>query len=181
MKKRYVVRLSAEEREQLEDLVNRGRETAYRRRHAQILLLADEGEQGCSLMDREVAERVGCTRRTVEQMRERCVSEGLQAVLERRKRSRERSRVLDGEGEARLVSLACSEPPEGRSRWTLKMLGDRLVELEVVESISAEAVRLVLKKQPQTLAEAHVVHSRATKRGVRLPDGSGVEGLLPSP
>jgi transposase len=181
MKKRYVVRLSAEEREQLEDLVNRGREAAYRRRHAQILLLADEGEQGSSLMDREVAERVGCTRRTVEQMRERCVCEGLQAALERRKRFRERSRVLDGEGEARLVSLACSEPPEGRSRWTLKMLGDRLVELEVVESISAEAVRLVLKKHHQTLAEAHVVHSRATKRGVRLPDGSGVGGLLPSP
>lgn len=181
MKKRYVVRLSAEEREQLEDLVSRGREAAYRRRHAQILLLADEGELGNSLMDREVAERVGCTRRTVEQIRERCVCEGLQVALERRKRSRERSRVLDGEGEARLVSLACSEPPEGRSRWTLKMLGDRLVELEVVESISAEAVRLVLKKHPQTLAEAHVVHSRATKRGVRLPDGSGVGGLLPSP
>jgi hypothetical protein len=89
--------------------------------------------------------------------------------------------VLDGEGEARMVSLACSEPPEGRSRWTLKMLGDRLVELAVVESISAEAVRLVLKKHHQTLAEAHVVHSRATKRGVRLPDGSGVGSLLPSP
>jgi hypothetical protein len=76
MKKRYVVRLSAEEREQLEDLVNRGREAASRRRHAQILLLADEGEQGSPLIDREVAERVGCTRRTVEQIRERCVCEG---------------------------------------------------------------------------------------------------------
>lgn len=158
MKKRYVVRLNSEEREQLEDLVNRGREAAYRRRHAQILLLADEGEQGSYLIDREVAERVGCTRRTVEQIRERCVCEGLQAALERRKRSRERSRVLDGEGEARLVSLACSGPPEGRSRWTLKMLGDRLVELEVVESISPETVRLVLKKRHQTLAKAHVVH-----------------------
>lgn len=181
MKKRYVVRLSAEEREQLEALVNRGREAAYRRRHAQILLLADEGEHGRSLMDREVAEWVGCTRRTVEQIRERCVCEGLQAALERRKRSRERARVLDGEGEARLVSLACSEPPEGRSRWTLKMLGDRLVELDVVESISVEAVRLVLKKHYQTLAEAHVVYSRRAERGVRVPDGGGVGGLLPSP
>jgi transposase len=181
MKKRYVIRLNAEERGQLEDLVNRGRDAAYRRRHAQILLLADEGEQGCHLRDREVAERVGYTRRTVEQVRERCVCEGLQAALERRQRSWERSRVLDGEGEARLVSLACSELPEGRSCWTLKMLGDRLVELKVVESISTEAVRLVLKKHPQTLAEAHGVYSRAPKRGVRMPDGSGVGGLLPSP
>ena len=148
MKKRYVVRLSAEEREQLQGLVNRGREAAFRPRHAQVLLLVDEGEHGEGLIDREVAERVGCTRRTVEQIRERCVCDGLQVALERRKRRRERSRVLDGAGEARLVSIACSEPPAGRSRWTLRMLGDRLVELEVVESISAEAVRQVLKKTP---------------------------------
>jgi transposase len=177
MKKRYVVRLTAEERERLEGLVNRGREAAYRRRHAQVLLLVDEGEHGERLIDREVAERVGCSRRTVEQIRERCVCEGLQAALERRKRSRERSRVLDGEGEARLLSLACSDPPQGRARWTLQMLGDRLVELEVVESISTEAVRQVLKKHHQTLAEAHVVHSRASKRGVRVPDGSGAGGV----
>jgi hypothetical protein len=144
-------------------------------------LLADEGEQGRHLMDREVAERVGCARRTVEQVRECCVCEGLQTALERRQRVRERSRVLDGEGEARLVSLACSEPPAGRSRWTLKMLGDRLVELEVVKSISPETVRQILKKHHQTLAEAHVVYSRTTKRGVRVPNGSGVGGLLPSP
>lgn len=180
MKKRYVVRLTAEERDRLEGLVNRGREAAYRRRHAQILLLVDEGEYGNSLLDREVAERVGCTRRTVEQIRERCVCEGLQATLERRKRSRDRSRVLDGESEARLVSLACSEPPQGRSRWTLQMLGDRLVELEVVKSISTETVRQVLKKHSQTLAKAYVVHSGASECGVRVPDGDGVGGV-PSP
>lgn len=179
MKKRYVIRLSAEEREHLKRLVNRGREAASRRRHAQILLLADEGEHGEGLIDSVVAERVGCTRRTVEQIRERCVCEGLEAALERKKRSRERSRVLDGEGEARLVNIACSEPPAGRARWTLQMLGDRLVELEVVESISKEAVRQVLKKHPQTLAEAYVVYSRRTKRSVRLPDGGGAGGILP--
>jgi transposase len=181
MKKRYVVRLSAEERDRLEGLVNRGREAAYRRRHAQVLLLVDEGEHGAGMIDREVAERVACTRRTVEQIRERCVREGLQAALERRARSRERSRVLDGQGEARLVSLACSEPPPGRSRWTLRMLGDRLVELEAVESISTETVRQVLKKHSQTLAEAHVVHSRRSERGVCVPDGSGVGGVSSSP
>nr|VFK04302.1 MAG: Homeodomain-like domain-containing protein [Candidatus Kentron sp. H]VFK07928.1 MAG: Homeodomain-like domain-containing protein [Candidatus Kentron sp. H] len=146
MQKRYVVRLSAQERENLEGLVNRGREAAYRRRHAQVLLLVDEGEHGKSLIDREAAEQVGFTRQTVEQIRERFVCEGLQAALDRRPRSRDRSRVLDGDGEARLVSLACSGPPEGQSCWTLRMLGDRLVELEVVDSISTETVRQVLKK-----------------------------------
>lgn len=177
MKKRYVVRLTVEEREQLEGLVNRGREAAYRRRHAQVLLLADEGEQGAGLIDREVAERVGYSARTVEQIRERCVREGLQSALERKKRSRERTRVLDGEGEARLVSLACSKPPVGQARWTLKMLGDRLIELDVVESISEETVRLVLKKHHQTLAETHVVHSRTTERGVRVPNGRSAGGI----
>ena len=179
MRKRYVVRLSLEERDQLEGLVNRGREAAYRRRHAQVLLLVDEGEHGPSLIDREAAERVGCTRRTVEQIRERCVCEGVPSALERRPRRRERTRVLDGDGEARLVSLACSEPPPGQARWTLQMLRDRLVELKVVESISTEAVRQVLKKHHQTLAERDVVHSRTGKRGVRLPDGRGVGGLPP--
>ena len=115
----------------------------------------------------------------MEEIRERCVCEGLQAALERKKRSRERSRVLDGEGEARLVSLACSEPPAGRSRWTLRMLGDRLVELEVVESISPETVRQILKKHHQTVAKADVVHPRASERGVCMPDGNGVGGLPP--
>jgi len=180
MKKRYVICLSSEEREQLKGLVNRGREAASRRRHAQVLLWADEGEHGAGLTDREAAERVGCTRRTVEQIRERCVCEGLEAALERKKRCRERSRVLDGEGEARLLSIACSEPPAGQARWTLQMLGDRLVELDVVESISKETVRKVLKKHPQTLAEAHVVHSRRAERRVRLPDGSGAGSLPPA-
>nr|VFK78860.1 MAG: Homeodomain-like domain-containing protein [Candidatus Kentron sp. SD] len=157
MKKWYIVRLSAQERERLEGLVNQGRETAYCRRHARILLLVDEGKYGHALIDREVAEQVGCTRRTVEQVRERCVREGLQAALERRSRSRERSRVLDREGETRLVNLACSEPPEGYSRWTLRMLGDRLVELGVVESISIETVRQVLNTIG--LGKTHLMHS----------------------
>ncbi|HYW75507.1 MAG TPA: helix-turn-helix domain-containing protein [Gammaproteobacteria bacterium] len=115
MKKRYVIRLTPEEREQLEEVVHRGRQAAYRRRHAQVLLLADQGERGPGLIDREVAERVGCSERTVEKIRERCVCEGLAAALKRKPSSRERRRVLDGESEARLVSLACSEPPAGRA------------------------------------------------------------------
>jgi transposase len=158
MKKRYVVKLSSEERKQLEGLINRGREAAYRRRHAQVLLLVDEGEQGPALIDKDAAERTGFTRRSVEQIRERCVTEGLSSALERKKRSRHRTRKLDGEGEARLVSIACSEAPEGYARWTLHRLADRLVELNVVDSISHECVRQVLKKHHQTLAEANVVY-----------------------
>ncbi|MDX8411081.1 MAG: helix-turn-helix domain-containing protein [Mariprofundaceae bacterium] len=159
MEKRYVVRLTPEERDRLEGLVNRGREAAYRRRHAQVLLLVDEGEHGPGLADRVAAEQVGYRRRTVEQIRERCVMEGLSSALERRKRIRERSRTLDGDGEARLVSLACSDAPPGRSRWTLQLLADQLIALEVVDTISHECVRQVLKKHHKTLAEADVAHT----------------------
>ncbi len=158
MKKRYVVKLTSTERDQLDGIIKRGREAAYRRRHAQVLMLVDEGEHGSGLFDREVAEQTGFTRRTVEQIRERCVTEGLTAALERKKRRSSRARVLDGEGEARLVSLACSDAPEGYARWTLYMLADKLIELNIVESISHESVRQVLKKHHQTLAEAHVVY-----------------------
>lgn len=161
MKKRYVVRLTADERTRLEGLIKRGREAAYRRRHAEVLLLVDEGEQGPAQVDTEVAQRTGFTRRTVEQIRERCVTEGLDSALERKKRHRERSRRLDGEGEARLITLACSDAPEGQARWTLHLLKDTLVELEVVDSISYECVRQVLKKHSKTLAKTNVVHPRA--------------------
>ena len=177
MKKRYVVKLSSEERDQLEGLIKRGREAAYRRRHAQVVLLVDEGEHGPSLYDKDAAEQTGFTRRTVEQIRERCVTEGLNSALERKKRSRHRSRKLDGEGEARLVSLACSDAPEGYARWTLHMLADKLIELEVVDSISHECIRQVLKKHHQTLAEAHVVHTGGGKRALGLPDGKRAGGL----
>ena len=146
MKKKYIVRLTAEERQELEDLVHKGKAAAYRRTHAQILLWADEGNHGPGLLDNEVADRVGVNERTVSRLRQRCVEEGLVAALERKPRVREKSRVLDGDGEARLVALMCSEPPAGQSRWTLNLLGNRLVELGLVESISHEAVRQVLKK-----------------------------------
>lgn len=158
MKKRFVVKLTLDERSRLEGMIKRGREAAYRRRHAEVLLLVDEGEHGPELVDRVVAERTGFSRRMVEQIRQRCVTEGLDSALERKKRVRERSQRLDGEGEARLISLACSDAPKGHARWTLHLLSDKLVELEVVESISHECVRQVLKKHHKTLAKADVVH-----------------------
>ncbi len=158
MKKHFVVRLTSEERARLEGMIRRGREAAYRRRHAEVLLLVDEGVHGAKLIDRVVAERTGFSRRTVEQIRERCVTEGLDLALERKKRSRDRAQRLDGDGEARLISLACSDAPEGYARWTLHLLADRLIELEVVESISHECVRQVLKKRHKTLAKKNVVY-----------------------
>lgn len=146
MKKKYVVRLTEEERQALEALVRKGKAAAYRRTHAQVLLWADEGDHGPGLIDSEVAHTVGVSEKTVWRLRQRCVEEGLEAALERKPRVREKRRVLDGDGEARLVALMCSEPPPGQSRWTLHMLCDRLVELGVVESISHESVRQVLKK-----------------------------------
>ncbi len=177
MRKRYIVKLTSDERQRLEGLINRGREAAYRRRHAQVLLLVDEGEDGPGYIDREAAEQAGFARRTVEQIRERCVTEGLTAALERKPHCRSRPRKLDGDGEARLVSLACSEAPQGYARWTLHMLADKLVELEVVESISHEAVRQVLKKHGQTLAEANVVYSGRGQRPLCLSDGECAGGL----
>jgi transposase len=159
MKKRFIVKLTSGERVRLEGLIKKGREAAYRRRHAEVMLLVDEGKHGPRCTDRVAAERTGFTVRTVEMLRERCVTEGLDAALERKKRVRERAPRLDGEGEARLISLACSAAPKGYARWTLHLLADKLVELEVVESISHECVRQVLKKHHKTLAKTHVVHS----------------------
>lgn len=146
MKKKYIIRLTAEERQALEDLVRKGKAAAHRRTHAQILLWSDEGEHGPGLLDSEVADTVGVNERTVSRLRQRCVEEGLDAALERKRRVREKQRVLDGDGEAHLVALMCGEPPPGQSRWTLNLLGERLVELGIVDSISHESVRRVLKK-----------------------------------
>ena len=173
MKKLYVIRLTSQERERLRALVHTGRAAAYKRRNAQLLLWVDQGEAGPALADREAAERAGVTVRTVENVRRRCVLQGLERILKRRPRSRERARALDGQAEARLIAIACSEPPEGRSRWTLHLLADELKRRRIVASISHETVRQVLKKRRQTLAADHVVHSAEAGCGVRVRDGAG--------
>ena len=146
MKKLYVVRLSEQERAELTKLVRTGRAPAYRRRHADILLQADQGQHGPALHDRQIACKLGVARQTVETVRKRCVEEGLEAALGRRQRSRDRAPVLDGENEAQLVAIACSEPPQGRARWTLHLLADELKRRQIVHTISHETVRKVLKK-----------------------------------
>ena len=146
VKKLYVVCLSEQERAELTKLVKTGRAVAYRRRHAQILLEADQGQHGPALHDRQIVEKLDVARQTVEEVRKRCVEQGLEAALGRRKRSRDRAPVLDGEGEAQLVAIACSEPPDGRARWTLHLLADELKRRQIVHTISHETVRKVLKK-----------------------------------
>jgi len=145
MPKKYVVRLTGEERTQLQDLVSKGKTQAYRIRHAHILLKADA--DGPAWLDREITDAFSCNRSTVEGIRKRFVTEGLIAALERKKRAHPPTeRILDGEKEARLIALSCSAPPEGRSRWTLKLLADELVALHIVERISYRTVQRTLKK-----------------------------------
>lgn len=146
LSEKYVVRLSKEERAQLEGLVKTGKAAAYKRTHAQILLLADVGEGREGWADGPIGEACQVSARTVARVRRRLVEHGLEAALGRAPKSGHRRRKLDGEGEARLVALCCGEPPEGRNRWTLQLLADDLVRLAVVESISPECVRQTLKK-----------------------------------
>jgi hypothetical protein len=145
--KRYVVTLTAGEREQLEILIRSGRRSARGITRARILLLTDQGDVGPGWEDRRVAEALGCGHRTVERIRERFVAEGLDAALTHNKPANPpRQPVLDGAAEAKLIALACSATPDGRKAWTLRMLADKLVELEVVDAVSYETVRRTLKK-----------------------------------
>jgi transposase len=138
--KKYVVGLTPEERESLLALTRKGKASARRIKRASILLAADDGAN-----DEAVAEKVGVHRVTVENIRKRCVEEGLESALSDRPRPG-KARLLDGHQEAYLIALTCSTPPAGRARWTMQLLADRLVELKVIESISDETVRRVLKK-----------------------------------
>ena len=142
----YRLRLADEERESLKSLANVGRASARKQTHARILLLCDEGREGGGRTDAEVADALDIGIATVARVRRRCVEEGVEAALNRKPQRNRRPRVLDGEAEARLVATACGEPPAGRAKWTLRLLADRLVELEVVESVSVETVRRTLKK-----------------------------------
>ena len=159
---RYWVKLSAEERQELKTLVSRGRAAAYQQTHGRVLLLSDEAHADGAMKDEAIARVLQIGRATVERVRRRCVEEGIEAALGRKEQLNRRQKRLDGQGEAHpvsstgqaLVALACAEPPlrlgsgqaPGRASWTLKLLADRLVECEIVESISPETVRQTLKK-----------------------------------
>ena len=145
--KKYRVTLTAEERQGLPDLIAAGKTAAKKLAHARILLKADAANGGPAWPDWQIADALEVSTDTVERVRQRFVELGLDAALDRKQRERPPREIkLDGRAEARLIALACSTPPEGRVVWTMQLLADKLVELEVVDSISDETVRLALKK-----------------------------------
>jgi transposase len=145
--KKYLVTLTAEERHSLHALTAAGKASALKLAHARILLKADQAEGGPAWPDQRIAEALDVGLSTIARVRQRFVEQGLDAALGRKPQDRpSRPRTLDGRAEARLIALACSAPPDGRKEWTLRLLADRLVELQVVDAVSDETVRRVLKK-----------------------------------
>ena len=134
------------ERQELQALVSKGRAAARKLTRARILLLADQAEGGPAKQDAEIVDALGCGRATVERVRKQFIEEGLEATLNPKPTTRTYERRLDGKAEAHLVAIACGAPPEGRARWTLRLLADRMVGLGQVESLSYETVRQTLKK-----------------------------------
>jgi transposase len=151
MLKKYRVTLTPEERVQLTELISKGKAAARALTHARILLKADEAEGGPAWTDAAICTALDVGLCTVMRVRERLVEEGLAAALRPRPSTYVQPRKLDGHREAQWVTLACSEAPEGRSRWTMRLLADRLVQLEVVEAVSHETVRQTLKKTKLSL------------------------------
>ena len=143
---KYVVRLQPEERQQLLTLVNTGRAAAAKLLHARILLKADRSVNALPWTDAEIAEALDTSPSTVHRVRQAWVEWGLEAALGRKCPTGRQYRKLDGAQEAHLIALACGAPPRGRTRWTFKLLADKVVALDIVDSISAECVRTTLKK-----------------------------------
>jgi hypothetical protein len=144
MRKKYVVRLTDTEREILSELLKRQRIAAQKVRRARILLKADA--DGPNWTDAKIAEAFDCRTRSVESLRERLVTEGFEVALQGKPKSRVRTKVLDGEQEAKIIALRLGSPPKGFANWTLRLLAERAVALEIVESVSYETLRRTLKK-----------------------------------
>jgi transposase len=143
---KYVVRLDAVERQQLEGIIRTGRGAAYRLLKARILLKADVSTEGCGWDDAQIAEALETSLSTVYRTRRQLVEEGLEAALARKTQSTSHPRIFDGEKEAKLIALACSEPPEGYARWSLRLLEKRVVELGIVDQASDSTIGRTLKK-----------------------------------
>ncbi len=146
MEKFYRVTLTEDERRGLRKLVSTGKGAAQKLNRARMLLLADQSDGGPAKSDPEIVEALGCGRATVERLRKRFVEEGLEIAVDPPPRKRVYQPLLDGKAEAHLVALACGAPPQGRARWTLRLLADRMVTLDYVEHVSYETVRQTLKK-----------------------------------
>jgi len=169
MAKRYRVELAEEERRYLRGLIAAGTAPASKLAHARILLKADQAPGGPGWVDTVIAEAVEVSQPTVFRVRRQYVEQGLAAALDRRSPARQYERKLSGEQEARLIALSCSAPPAGRARWSLRLLADRLVELAVVDAVSYQTVRRVLKKTRSSRG----ARSSGASRPTRTPSSSG--------
>lgn len=143
---RYRIHLTGEEVSELQTIIKKGSHTAQSFKVAYILLNCDEGEYSDKATTEEIKKILKVSDRTIERTKKRFVEEGLDAVLERRPTTREYDRKIDGDLEAHLVALCCSDPPEGHSKWSLRLLAEKMVELEYVDSISHVSVGEILKK-----------------------------------
>lgn len=146
MEKRYRVTLTEEERQDLQKMVSTGKAAAKKLVRARIVLLADQAGDGPGKSDPEICDALRCGRATVERVRKQFVEDGLVLTLQPARSQRVYQRRLDGQAEAHLIALTCGAPPAGRARWTLRLLADRMVALEHVETVSHETVRRTLKK-----------------------------------
>ena len=151
MRKKYKVKLTPNQRKQLLGVVRNGQQRTKTITHARILLQADSGEGGPGLRAKAIAASLNIHERTVHRVRESFANDGLEAALHRKKHRQYKPRKLDGDQEAHLVALCCGAPPEGRKEWTLRLLSERLIQLEVIDSISKSTLHRTLKKMNLSL------------------------------
>ena len=151
MSVRYKVTLTKEERDQLMQIISKGKHTSQTFRNAYILLNTDKGELSKSVTNIEISKVLKVGMRTIDRVKKRFVEEGFEACLQRKSTTRIYDKKVDGDAEAHLISIACSEPPKGFSKWSLRLLADKMVTLNYIESISHETVRSVLKKRVKAL------------------------------
>ena len=154
--KKYIVSLTEKERQELEELTQKGKSAARKINHARILLKADINQINGGWNDQMISQTLDISTRTIERVRQRFVEEGLEQSLNPRPKNLSKLRKIDGEAEAHLIALACSEAATGYSRWTLRLLAEQMVVLEYVETISHESVRQVLKKTKLNLGYKNV-------------------------
>ncbi|GAL93653.1 mobile element protein [Microcystis aeruginosa NIES-44] len=154
--KKYIVDLTPSERSDRSKITNKGKTAAYKINHARILLKADINQEGGGWTDSKISESLNIGHATIERIRKRFVEEGIESALNRREQKKRRPRIIDGEKEADLMAIACSETPREKRSWTLQMLADKMVELKVVEQVSIETIRQSLKKTNLNLGSMNV-------------------------
>jgi hypothetical protein len=170
--KKYVVRLNGEEREQLEGLIRKGKSAAQRLRKARILLKADVSEAGEGWSDSRIIKALDTSASMVYRVRKQLVEEGFEAVLSGKQRATPAvARVFDGEKEAKLIALACSKPPKGRARWTLRLLEKKVVELQIVDRASDSTIGRALKQSSPAPSPAMLGHPAEGQQRVRSRHG----------